>query len=110
MDETLSWLQITAHLLTFSSVALWYQDREASYRVGVSLLATGIAGASLGAGLKAMIDGQGSGLFPVLIIVIFCGIVLRAGGNVAKLLPTRAPGDRVAKTSEVFLDEREGQL
>lgn len=110
MDETLSWLQITAHLLTFSSVALWYQDKEASYRAGVSLLATGIAGVSLGAGLKVIIDDQGSGIFPVLIIVIFCGIVLRAGGNVAKLLPARAPVDRVAKPSEVFLNEREGQL
>ena len=104
MSDALSWLQIAAHLLTFGAVALWYRDKEASYRAGVSLLATGIAGVSLGAGLTVIIDGQCSGLFPVLIVVIFCGIVMRAGGNVAKLLPRRAPGDRVAKGSG-FLDE-----
>ena len=110
MSDVLSWLQIVAHLLTFCTVALCYRDTEASYRVGVSLLATGIAGLSLGAGLTVIIDGQCSGLFTVLIIVIFCGIVLLTGGNVAKLLPARAQGDRVAKRSEGCLDEREGQL
>lgn len=89
MTHLIAWLQIAAHLLTFSAVALWYCDKHASYRPGVSLLATVLAGPSLGAALWVMMTGKHAGSLELILIATLAGLVLRAGGNVALLLPPR---------------------
>lgn len=87
MGEFLFYLQVAAHLLTFAAVAIWYTDPTARYRPGVSILATLIAGASLAGGVGALLSGGSAGVFATIMLVLFCGLVLRAGGNIAKLLP-----------------------
>lgn len=87
MGSVLLCLQVAAHLLTFGAVALWYSDPDARYRPGVSILATLIAGSSLAAAVFAVMAGRGAGVFETLLLVALCLLVLRARGNVARLLP-----------------------
>ena len=89
MTESLAWLQIAAHLITFGAVAFWYCDKSASFRPLVSLLATAIAGLSLSNAIWVMVTGDTDGALAISLFVTFCGLVLRAGGNVALLLPPR---------------------
>ena len=92
MGEILFYLQVAAHLLTFAAVAFFYSDPTARYRLGVSLLATLIAGSSLAAGVGALVVDTRAGISDTILFVAFCGLVLRAGGNVAKLLPRQPWG------------------
>lgn len=89
MDDLLLWLRVAAHVLTFVAVALWYRDPCARFRPGVSLLATVIAGSSLAAAVTLSLSKTPAGLFDTLLFVAFCALVLRAGGNVARLLPRK---------------------
>lgn len=89
LENMIAWLQISAHLLTFGAVALWYCDKHASYRPGVSLLATVLAGPSLGAALWVLMTGKHAESLELILITTLAGLVLRAGGNVALLLPPR---------------------
>lgn len=82
-------LQIIAHLLTFGAVALWYHDPLARYKPLESILATLLAGPSLAAAIWVWLSGDRAGPFELLLIITLCGLVLRAGGNVALLLPPR---------------------
>ena len=89
MDDLLLWLRVAAHLITFAAVAIWYRDPLATFRPGVSLLATVIAGSSLAAAVTLSLSRTPAGIFDTLLFVAFCALVLRAGGNVARLLPRR---------------------
>lgn len=89
LENMIMGLQVAAHLLTFAAVAIWYCDKQASYRLGASLLATVIAGPSLGAALSVLMTDRHAGTLEVLLILTFCSLVLRARGNVALLLPPR---------------------
>jgi hypothetical protein len=89
MDDLLLWLRVAAHLITFAAVAFWYRDPLASFRPCVSMLATVIAGASLAAAVTLSLSITPAGIFDTLLFVAFCVLVLRAGGNVARLLPRR---------------------
>lgn len=89
MDDVLMWLRVAAHLITFAAVALWYRDPDATFRPGVSILATVIAGSSLAAAVTLSLSKIPVGIFDTLLFVAFCALVLRAGGNVARLLPRR---------------------
>jgi hypothetical protein len=89
MDDLLLWLRVAVHLITFAAVAIWYRDPLAKFRPGASLLATVIAGASLAAAVTLSLSKTPVGIFDTLLFVAFCALVLRAGGNVARLLPRR---------------------
>lgn len=89
MDDVLLWVRIAAHLITFGAVAFWYSDPDARFRPMASGLATMIAGGSLAAAIQLVLRPVPVGLFDTLLFVTFCGLVLRAEGNVAKFLPRR---------------------
>jgi len=89
MDDVLLWLRVAAHLVTFAALTFWYRDPCARYRPGVSILATAIAASSLAAAVTVSIFKTPVGIFDTLLFVAFCALVLRAGGNVARLLPRR---------------------
>ena len=89
MDDVLLWLRVAAHLVTFAAVTFWYRDPLASFRPCVSMLATVIAGSSLAAAITIALSNTPPGIFDTLLFVAFCALVLRAGGNVARLLPRR---------------------
>ena len=89
MDDVLLWLRVAAHLITFFAIAIWYRDPDAAFRPGVSILATAIAASSLAAAVTLSVYKYPVGIFDTLLFVAFCALVLRAGGNVARLLPRR---------------------
>ena len=89
MDDLLLWARVAAHLITFAAIAIWYRDPCARFRPFVSMLATAIAGSSLAAAVTISLSRAPAGLFGTLLFVAFCALVLRAGGNVARLLPRR---------------------
>lgn len=87
-------LRIMAHMLTFLFVGVVYRDPQAHYRPGVSALAFVIAASSLALAMQQIIYPSPSPrLFETALFVSLAFLVIRAGGNVALLLPRR-PWDR----------------
>lgn len=83
-------LRLLAHVLTFLAVGLWYRDPTARYRAGVSILAYVIAASSLALAIQqAIYPPNGARIFETVLIAAFALLVLRAGGNIALLLPRR---------------------
>lgn len=83
-------VRIVAHLVTMVYVVKWY-DPEATHRPGVSWLAVAIAGGSFSAATLALLTEQAAlPQFPLCVLAVSLSVlVVRAGGNVAKLLPRR---------------------
>lgn len=83
-------VRVIAHLITFLYIAKWY-DGEAEHRTGVSWFAIALAGGSFSAAwLGLLVEQPLLPQFPLMLLAVALAIaVVRAEGNVAKLLPRR---------------------
>lgn len=95
VSTVLLWVECAIHFATFL-VLFVYKDGEARQRWGVSCLAIGIAGVSIGLAVL-IVTGMvkpGYPLVQALYVAGFAcvlGLVIRARGNVAKVLAPIKP-------------------
>lgn len=93
LENILMWVRFCIHMATFL-IIYCYRPRGARQRYGVSLLAIGLAGSSVGFAvfiLFGVIDPTFAAPQWLHILGWSCvlGLVIRARGNVAKMLPSR---------------------
>ena len=87
---TLSGVRVLAHLVTFFMIAIYYKPPEGSrFRLGVSLLASILAGSTLALALLTIFVARQFGyqIFDTTLAVALAVLAVRAGGDVARLLP-----------------------
>lgn len=93
IDTILLWVRFTIHLATFLLI-FCYKPNGARQRWGVSMLAVGLAGSSIGFAtfiLFGVIDPAFTAPQWLHIIGWGCvlGLVVKSRGNVAKMLPLK---------------------
>lgn len=93
LETILMWVRFCIHVATFL-IIYCYRPKGARQRTGVSLLAIGLAGSSVGFAvfiISGVIDPSFAAPQWLHIIGWGCvlGLVAKARGNVAKMLPSR---------------------
>jgi hypothetical protein len=96
LNVILLWVECVIHFATF--LILWlYKDHSARQRWGVSMCAIGLAASNVGLAVLIALGviKAGAPMVHVLLILAFgCmfGLLVRARGNVAKMIQPLKPG------------------
>lgn len=91
LNVILLWVECVIHFATFLIIFL-YNEHHSRQRWGVSALAIGLAASNIGLAVLILLGSikAGPAMAHALLIVAFgCmfGLLVRAGGNVAKMIP-----------------------
>lgn len=91
LNVILLWVECVIHFATFLIVFL-YHDHHSRQRWGVSAFAIGLAASNIGLAVLILLGSikAGPAMAHALLILAFgCvfGLLARAGGNVAKMIP-----------------------
>lgn len=91
LNVILLWVECVIHFATFLSLYV-YDGKHSRQRLGVSLLAVGLAAANVGLAVLILfhIVTPGPAVVHGLLIIAFgcmLGLLIRAKGNVAKMIP-----------------------